>query len=190
MNKKRKTILSVVVFAAFLGIAYFAYTSLADKYENDEETQSSSNYSSSSEAPKTVAKDFTVFDKDGNKVSLSDFKGTPIVLNFWASWCSPCKSELPDFNEVFSEQKGEVQFMMVDLTDGQQETQADGQGYVESQGFDFPVFFDKNQEAAITYSIRYIPTTLFIDADGNIVKSYDGPISKEKLISGIDLIKK
>jgi len=188
MNKKRRTILSIVIFVAFLVIAYFAYTALVSKYELDEETQSS-DYTSSSELAKTAAKDFTVFDKEGNKVNLSDFKGTPIVLNFWASWCPPCKKELPDFNEVFTEQKDDVQFMMVDLTDGQQETQADGQGYVENRGFDFPVFFDKNQKAAIAYSIRYIPTTLFIDADGDIVKSYDGPISKEKLIAGIDLIK-
>jgi len=189
MDIKRKTVLSIIAFVAFLGLVYFAYTSLLTEYRPEQEVQSSMS-TSSSEAKKNPAKDFTVYDAQGNAVKLSDFKGKPIVLNFWASWCTPCKSEMPHFNDVYADVKDEVQFMMVDLTDGQRETQAKAQSYVKNQGYDFPVFFDLKQNAAMVYAISSIPSTIFIDSDGNIVESYVGPVDKKTLIKAIDLIKK
>lgn len=189
MNMKRKTIFSVIIFAAFLGVAYFAYTSLSSRYRPDQENQVSEDNSSIQEL-KNQAKDFTVFDAEGNKVKLSNFKGKPIVLNFWASWCPQCKSEMPHFNEVYADALDDVQFMMVDLTDGKRETQSDGQKYVENMGYDFPVYFDKEQQASNIYAISSIPTTYFIDAEGDIVKSYVGAIDKKTIIYAINLIKK
>jgi len=111
-------------------------------------------------------------------------------LNFWASWCPPCKAEMPIFNEVYADSKNDIVFLMIDLVDGQRETQAKGQQYVDDQGFSFPIYFDNDQEAGSAYKISAIPTTLFIDSDGNIVSSNQGAINKEALISGIDSIKK
>ena len=114
MNTKRKTILGIILFAVFLIIAYFAYGALSNYYKPNQEAQSVSN-TSLQESKKTPAPDFTVFDAKGNKVKLSDFKGRPVVLNFWASWCPPCKGEMPHFNEVYADAKNDVVFMMVDL---------------------------------------------------------------------------
>ena len=205
MNTKVKTILATALFVVLLGSAYLAYSVLTRNI--NPETASSSNTvtsesvvsttstlptdTSSLQAKTTVknpAPDFTVTDAQGNSVKLSDFIGKPIVLNFWTSWCSSCKSEMPHFNELYSEYKDSMVFLMVDLVDGQRETQAKGLSYVEEQGYTFPVYFDKKQSASDAYSILYIPTTIFIDAEGNIVKSYQGAIDKNTLIAGIEAI--
>ena len=75
-----------------------------------------------SQAEREQMPDFTVVDEEGNPVSLSDFFGKPIILNFWASWCGPCKSEMPDFEEAYLEYGDVIQFLMVNCTDGSRET--------------------------------------------------------------------
>ncbi|KJJ68622.1 TlpA disulfide reductase family protein [Clostridium sp. FS41] len=195
MNKKSKTILLFVAFALFIVIAVFAYDTLSKKIspqsninviQNEGEvTQNSQN----EEKEKIEAPDFTVLDIDGTPIKLSDLFGKPIVLNFWASWCSPCKSEMPEFNEVYKDLGEDITFVMVNLVDGQRETKETGTQYITEQGFSFPVYFDTEQEAANAYGIRSIPTTVFIDKDGYIVTGAQGTIDAETLKKGIDLIK-
>ena len=136
------------------------------------------------------APDFSLQDKDGNTIKLSEIiaEGKPIVLNFWASWCPPCKEEMPDFDMVYKELGEDVQFMMVNMTDGQRETVELGTKYIEEQGFSFPVFFDVNQEGAINYQIYSIPTTVFIDKDGYMVTGAQGMIDEAMLRKGIGMI--
>lgn len=140
------------------------------------------------DAERIAAYDFTVYDKDGREVKLSDMKGTPVVLNFWASWCPPCKAEMPDFNEIAGQYEGKVAFMMVNLTDGQSETQASAQAFIDSMGYTFPVYFDLTSEAAYTYGISSIPTTFFIDAEGYFVAYYEGSMDSDTLLRGISMI--
>ena len=135
------------------------------------------------------APDFTVYDGQGQEVRLSDLKGKPVVLNFWASWCGPCKREMPDFQEAFEEVGGQVQFMMVNLTDGSGETVESASAFIAGQGYTFPVFFDTDSDAARAYGIRSIPTTFFIDAQGNVVTYAIGMIDGQTLQNGIDRIK-
>ena len=137
------------------------------------------------------ALDFALEDWDGNATSLYDLiaQGKPIVLNFWASWCPPCKGEMPEFEKVFKELGDDVQFIMLNVTDGQRETRAIGEKYVNDQGYTFPVFFDSSQEGSIVYGIRYIPTTLFIDSNGYIVAGAQSAIDEKILRQGIEMIK-
>ena len=111
------------------------------------------------------ALDFTVTDGEGKQVRLSDFFGKPIVLNFWASWCPPCKAELPDFEDAYIQYEGKVTFLMVNVTDNQRETVEVAKSYVSSQGYTFPVYFDSEHDAAATYGINSIPFTMFITKD-------------------------
>jgi len=142
-------------------------------------------------APETqAAPDFTVYDGDGNSVKLSDFVGKPVVLNFWASWCPPCKGEMPDFDEAYRELGGEVIFVMVNMTDGRQETPETAKDFLAGQDFAFPVYFDTDQDAAVTYGVTSLPTTYFIDADGNLAAYAMGAIDRETLDLGISYIHK
>ena len=136
----------------------------------------------------TLAPDFTVYDREGNPHKLSDFFGKPIVLNFWASWCGPCKMEMPDFQEKYLELGEEVQFLMVNLTDGQRETVDVASAFIDSQGYTFPVFYDTTTEAAYTYGVYSIPTSYFIDAQGQPIAHAQGAIDGATLQRGIDMI--
>ena len=136
----------------------------------------------------STAPDFTVYDIDGNEVKLSDYFGKPIVLNFWASWCGPCKSEMPEFNEMYSELDGEVIFLMVNMTDGSRETVESASEYVSEEGFSFPVMYDTAQDAAYTYAVYSLPTTYFLDEEGYLIARAVGAIDKDTLQQGIDMI--
>ena len=114
-----------------------------------------------------AAANFTVEDKDGNFVSLSDNKGKPVIVNFWATWCPPCRSELVYFNSAFQKYGDDVVFMMVNMTDGVRDTRDGVRQFIAENGYTFPVYYDVTQSAAQAYDVSPIPMTLFIDADGN-----------------------
>lgn len=135
-----------------------------------------------------AAPDFTVYDRAGEEVRLSDYLGKPVVLNFWASWCGPCQSEMPDFDEVHGQLGEEIQFLMVNVTDGDRETVEKATAFVEEQGYTFPVFFDSELSATQAYGAYSLPTTYFIDAEGFAVARAVGPINAETLQTGIDML--
>ena len=156
----------------------------------EEETPPETTLASPTEetAPANIAPDFTVYDLAGNPVKLSDFRGKPVVLNFWASWCGPCKHEMPDFDEAYAEFGADIHFVMVNLTDGSSETVDSAHGYVQGQGYAFPVYYDTTLDAANTYGVYSIPTTYFIDAKGQLVAQARGAIDGETLRKGIAMI--
>lgn len=143
----------------------------------------------SSSKEKIEAPDFTVIDKTGASIKLSDMEGKPVILNFWASWCPPCKAEMPDFEQAYLENGADIHFMMVNMTDGSRETVDKAKKFIEGEGYTFPVYFDTNMEAAIGYSVISIPSTFFIDAEGYVVAYAQGAISKELVEQGITMIK-
>ena len=135
-----------------------------------------------------TAPDFTVYTAGGEAIKLSDLRSKPVVLNFWASWCGPCKSEMPDFEDAFAEQGSEIQFVMVNLTDGDRETVQTASEFISGKGYTFPVYFDTAYSAANAYQVRSIPATYFIDANGNLVAQFTGAMNAEQLQQGISLI--
>lgn len=132
--------------------------------------------------------DFTAYDANGNPVKLSDMRGKPVIVNFWASWCSPCKQEMPDFEEAYKTYGDQVIFMMVNLTDGQRETQATAQAHIDNNGFTFPVYFDLDQSAAVAYNTVSIPATYLYDADGYLVTYGVGMLDAATIEQGIGMI--
>lgn len=192
MNSKKKILIIAVVFVLLLAGAFLLYNKLSgsvapDQLAAEDEAQNQDEESDGQQA-KVKAPDFVVYDKDGNKVGLSDYLGKPVVLNFWASWCGPCASEMPDFEEAYKERGDEIQFLMVNLTDGYQETMESATEYIQEQGFTFPVFYDTESNAANTYATYSIPMTFFIDSEGYMAARATGALDSATLKKGLDMI--
>jgi len=119
-----------------------------------------------------LAPDFQLQSLDGQTVSLSDFRGNPVLLNFWATWCRPCRFEMPLIQEIYEDKewsdKGLVILAINIIDELRGESPSRAKEFMESYGFSFPVLLDANQDVALKYNIRAIPTTFFIDKDGII----------------------
>lgn len=118
----------------------------------------------------------------GEEISLAQFEGTPVVVNFWASWCGPCKDELPDLQE-FADTHPEVQVLGINFQDSvsaAQEIQAE-------IGFTFPSVSDPRGEFGVDYEIPGMPTTFFLDADHRIAGRLTGGADLEQFEQGLEL---
>jgi len=184
MKQKLKLILGITGFIVVIVAVAFMYNRL-------KETIVPADNTGTPEAGKDKAPDFIMSDTDGNNISLHEIiaNGKPVVLNFWASWCPPCKGEMPEFETVYREFGNEVQFIMINLADGQRETVETGTKYIKDQGYTFPVYFDTKLDGASSYGINSIPTTLFIDKDGYISTQVIGSINENALKSEIEKIR-
>ena len=201
MKNKKMLGIGVILFAVLIVGASILYNAMKDKVEDNSfqmEGENNTGNTNDTDAngadtntdnEKVVAPDFTMTDKDGNEVKFSNFAGKPIVLNFWASWCGPCQMEMPDFAEMYKQYGEEVQFVMVNMTDGSQETVDSATQFITEKGYTFPVYYDTKMEGAYYYSVYSLPMTYFIDADGNVAASSRGMISGENLQKGIEAIR-
>ena len=193
--KALKLVLLVLVFVALILGASRLYNTLSAGMEMEllatQPTQATAPGETADPTETTAdysAPDFTVYDTDGNAYKLSDFEGKPVILNFWASWCGPCKSEMPDFEEKYQEYGDTIQFLMVNLTDNSQETVETASAFLAGQGYTFPVFYDTDISAAQAYGVYSIPVTYFIDEKGDLVTYGKGALTAATLQRGIDIL--
>lgn len=190
LYKALKLVLLVLVFAALLLGAKRLYDNLGSQVKLDtlatQDTQSAEE--NSTEPVKQEMPDFTVYDIDGNPHKLSDFRGKPVILNFWATWCGFCEMEMPDFEDKYQQYGNDIHFLMVDVTDGQQETVEKASAFISEKGYTFPVYYDTAMEATAAYGTGGLPVTYFIDAEGYFVAWQQGMLSAETLQKGIDMV--
>ena len=190
MNRKSLILtaaaLLLIIVGALVGYTYLSRGESAPQLsENDGEAA----VEGEDESAPQPAPDFTVYDSEGNEITLSALMdGKPTVLNFWASWCGPCRSEMPHIQEAYERLGGEVSFVMINMTDGQRETQESAEEYMAESGWTFPIYFDSDYDAAMTYGAYSLPQTYFIDAEGRLIAAARGSMSAEVLQSGIDMI--
>jgi peroxiredoxin len=125
------------------------------------------------------APDFALVDaRDGTTVrKLSDYRGQVVVLNWYASWCGPCRSEIPDFQEAYTALDGKVVILGVNA----QETQGKASGILEELGATYPAVMDKDGAIGEWYRVTGLPTTYFIDAEGIVRASGAGMVTEEAL---------
>ena len=190
MNKmKRALIIIFLILLAFVAVFIFAGKEASEKNETSPSQSQATQEETDEEAEEKIkVPNFTALDEEGNEVELYDFLGKPIVLNFWASWCGPCRAEMPDFDSAYKEHGEEINFLMVNLTDGTTETVESASEFIGLEGFSFPLLFDTMQEAAYLYGVYSIPMTFFIDAEGYLVARASGSINGEMLKSGLYML--
>jgi len=174
------------VIAAAAAIWRFAGNTVEEPAVTEAATQTTQETAAQTANPEMP--DFTVYDLEGNAHRLSDYRGKPVILNFWASWCGPCKAEMPDFEEAYQTYGEDIHFLMVNLTDGRAETPEVVAAFIAEQGYTFPVFCDSDMDASAVYGINAIPVSYFIDAEGFLVAGQQGMLSSDALQRGIDLL--
>lgn len=125
-----------------------------------------------------LAPDFSLTDMEGNTIRLSDLRGQRVLLNFWATWCPPCRAEMPDLQSAYVKYKESgFAVLAVDF----RETKEQVKKFQQAYGITFPIVIDDTGAVALTYGVRGIPSSFFISRDGMVVLRYPGQLSLEAI---------
>ncbi|MDM5246539.1 MULTISPECIES: redoxin domain-containing protein [unclassified Lysinibacillus] len=140
-----------------------------------------------------IPPDFTLTSLDGKDVTLSELRGKKVVLNFWATWCPPCKAEMPHMQKYYEQHAKEdnVEIIAVNLTSQERDFSADGKidtvmTFRDSFELTFPILLDQKKEVSPQYNVMMIPTTYFIDSNGYIQRAISGPMDANMLESYVE----
>lgn len=160
--------------------------------ENNKAETKNEGSSSNANNDKTPAIDFELKDQYGKTHKLSDYKGKVLFLNFWATWCPPCKMEMPDIQKIYEKyekqgEKSEVVVLSVAAPNTQDEKDIDGiKAFLEENGYTYPVLMDDGGYTFGAYRISSLPTTFMIDKEGNVFGYVQGGLTQEAMESIIE----
>ncbi len=176
MNYRRVLVPGVIIFAIVGFIALF----LVGLITNEPLTGASGAARVNHPAP-----NFTLPLFSGGELTLSSLKGKPVVINFWASWCPPCRVEAPILEKVWQLYKDEgVTFVGVDI----QDTEEDARAFIKEFGITYPNAKDASGRVTIDYGVSGIPVTFFVNREGLIVSRWVGDINETLLVDRIEEI--
>ena len=171
-------------------------TSPESPASTEAETEEAAKETSAGEASDTEnqllpAVDFTLTDQFGNTHSLSDYKGKTIFLNFWATWCPPCRAEMPDIQKIYESYRTEGDNALIVLgvaapNYGDEKDEKGIKSFLEENGYTYPVLMDTNGSLFDAYGIHSFPTTFMIDRDGNVFGYASGQLSEDTMKSIIE----
>ena len=138
---------------------------------------------SSNPQPTEFEKDFGAYDLDDNLVRLSDYEGKIVVLNFWATWCAPCRWEMPALEQLYNEYRDrDVVLLSINVSESASEIAA----FAQEWSLTFPILRDTELEAAKTFGIRSLPTTFLIDRTGKVRMGKVGMIDVTSITQQIE----
>ncbi|CAH2715693.1 Thiol-disulfide oxidoreductase ResA [Neobacillus rhizosphaerae] len=173
MKKRRLVIRTIILLVLGAAVVYTLYANFTkDKKQKV--------------AVGDSAPDFALVDIEGNKHRLSDYRGQGVFLNFWGTWCPPCKKEMPYINNQYHQFKDRgVQLMSVDI----QESPLAVQQFADRLKLDFPIMIDPEKEVMNTYGVDLLPATFLIDKDGKVVKYHTGELTENMIKEFMEKIK-
>jgi peroxiredoxin len=135
-----------------------------------------------------LAPDFTLPSLDGSELSLSEFQGKAVLVNVWASWCSPCREEMPAMERIFKEYE-EMGFTILAVNAANQDNRANAEAFVEEMGLTFPILFDTDGYVYEQYQIMALPSSFFILPDGSIQEVvFGGPMAEALLHTRVETL--
>lgn len=136
-----------------------------------------------------LAPEFELKSVEGNSIKLSSLKGKKVILNFWASWCPPCRQEMPDMEKFYVDNKNKgIEILSVNLTDNEK-NRADVTTFMKEYGITFPVALDENGSASQLYNVYSIPASFIIDSQGVIQRKLIGPMTYDSMKTMLGAIK-
>lgn len=136
------------------------------------------------------APDFTLKTLAGETVTLSELKGKKVILNFWATWCPPCKAEMPHMESFYSKltDEDQVELIAVNVTESEKLGISEVENFVKSYKLSFPIPLDKTAEVTRMYGVFSMPTTFMIDTKGRIAQKVIGPLDEKTLNELVDFM--
>ena len=129
-----------------------------------------------SSANPNVATDFSLTSLDGDQVVLSELQGKYVLVNFWATWCIPCRKEMPYLQEVFEQYEDQVVVLAVNMNEDPERVRP----FIEEFGYTYPILLDPPDELAAEHNVRGLPVSFIVGPDGEIVYRRIGEILPEE----------
>jgi cytochrome c biogenesis protein CcmG/thiol:disulfide interchange protein DsbE len=127
-----------------------------------------------------AAPDFELKTLDGKSIRLSELQGQKVILNFWATWCPPCRAEMPEMQNFYEKYNKDVEVFAVNLTS--QDSRDKVHSFIKENGLTFPVVLDEEGDVLKLYKISPIPTSYIIDSEGIIRHKYVGPMTYDQMV--------
>ncbi|KKB35608.1 thiol-disulfide oxidoreductase ResA [Bacillus thermotolerans] len=170
MNKKKKRLImrSVILAVLALAVGYTFYSNLTKEARG--------NLQEGDQAP-----DFVLTDLSGEMHQLSDYEGKGVFLNFWGTWCEPCKEEMPHMEKLSKEYEGQVEVLAVNVGDSELQTKK----FAEQYGLTFPIAIDSSKEVQKAYGVNPLPATFMISPEGKVEKVVIGGLVKEDQVRAL-----
>jgi peroxiredoxin len=173
MKKRRLAIRTIILLVLGAAVIYTLYANFTK--DNNQKV-----------VVDAIAPDFALIDMQGNKHRLSDYRGQGVFLNFWGTWCPPCKKEMPYINNQYHQYKDKgIQVLTVDIN----ESPLAVKQFADRLKLDFPIMIDTDEEVMNTYGIDLLPATILIDKNGKVVNIHTGELTENRIREFMEKIK-
>jgi len=181
-NRGRSLLLAALLILSLVTIALGVWLLVDQRQQIVAQSHPAVDAAATSPAP-----DFELTASDGKTVRLSDLRGKVVLLNFWATWCPPCKAEMPDLNALQAKYGTDRDFVVLGVND--EESAADVVAFAQREGIAFPLLLDpEGRVIEKLFDVRYLPTSMIIDRDGNIRDTWRGQIAREAMLARLQKV--